>query len=191
MVSCLALPPLPLLRSSRRSAARCLPAIPGHAHSIPNTYIPCAQASAAPEAAAPPAGGEQKKLWGGRFTGKTDPLMEKFNESLPFDRRMWAEDIRVGDGRSAGHCRRQLGPSHASPVPCLACRPRCRSCGLAGKLWPPSPHACATSRLGLLIHHPPADPGRVQGSQAYAKALAKAGVLTDDEAATIVEGLSK
>ncbi|KAL4446257.1 hypothetical protein ABPG77_003064 [Micractinium sp. CCAP 211/92] len=81
------------------------------------------RASAAPEAAAPPAGGEQKKLWGGRFTGKTDPLMEKFNESLPFDKRMWAEDIR--------------------------------------------------------------------GSQAYAKALAKAGVLTDDEAKTIVEGLSK
>jgi hypothetical protein len=22
--------------------------------------------------------------------------MEKFNESLPFDKRMWAEDIRVG-----------------------------------------------------------------------------------------------
>ena len=37
-----------------------------------------------------------KKLWGGRFTGATDPLMEKFNESLPFDQRMWAEDIRVG-----------------------------------------------------------------------------------------------
>lgn len=39
--------------------------------------------------------GSTKKLWGGRFTGKTDPLMEKFNESLPFDRRMWAEDIQV------------------------------------------------------------------------------------------------
>ncbi|KAI7837903.1 hypothetical protein COHA_008284 [Chlorella ohadii] len=75
------------------------------------------------QAAAAPAGGEAKKLWGGRFTGATDPLMEKFNESLPFDRRMWAEDIR--------------------------------------------------------------------GSQAYAKALAKAGVLTQEEADTIVEGLSK
>ena len=30
-----------------------------------------------------------------------------------------------------------------------------------------------------------------QGSQAYARALAKSGVLTDDEAGTIVEGLSK
>jgi len=39
--------------------------------------------------------GEKKKLWGGRFTGATDPLMEKFNESLPFDKRMWREDIRV------------------------------------------------------------------------------------------------
>lgn len=64
-----------------------------------------------------------KKLWGGRFTGQTDPLMEKFNESLPFDRRMWQEDIR--------------------------------------------------------------------GSQAYAKALAKAGVLTEEEMDTIVKGLSK
>lgn len=38
---------------------------------------------------------EPKKLWGGRFTGATDPLMEKFNESLPFDRRLSAEDIQV------------------------------------------------------------------------------------------------
>lgn len=30
-----------------------------------------------------------------------------------------------------------------------------------------------------------------QGSQAYAKALGKSGILTQDEAATIVEGLSK
>lgn len=41
-------------------------------------------------------GTEQKKLWGGRFTGATDPLMEKFNESLPFDKRMWREDLMVG-----------------------------------------------------------------------------------------------
>lgn len=48
--------------------------------------------------------------------------MEKFNESLPFDKRMWAEDIR--------------------------------------------------------------------GSQAYAKALSKVGILTQEEATTIVQGLS-
>lgn len=34
------------------------------------------------------------KLWGGRFTGKTDPLMEKFNASISFDQRLWAVDIR-------------------------------------------------------------------------------------------------
>ncbi|KAJ2156121.1 argininosuccinate lyase [Coemansia sp. RSA 552] len=35
-----------------------------------------------------------KKLWGGRFSGETDPLMEAFNESIHFDRRMYAADIR-------------------------------------------------------------------------------------------------
>ena len=33
------------------------------------------------------------KLWGGRFTGKTDPVMERFNLSLDVDRVMWAADI--------------------------------------------------------------------------------------------------
>ncbi len=34
-----------------------------------------------------------KKLWGGRFTGKTDPLMEQFNASIAFDKQMWQVDI--------------------------------------------------------------------------------------------------
>lgn len=79
-------------------------------------------AAATQQAEAPSSSGT-KKLWGGRFTGKTDPLMEKFNESLPFDKRMWAEDIR--------------------------------------------------------------------GSQAYAKALCKAGILTEQEADQIISGLDK
>ncbi|HIC88600.1 MAG TPA: argininosuccinate lyase [Anaerolineae bacterium] len=33
------------------------------------------------------------KLWGGRFSGETDPLMEQFNASISFDQRMWAEDV--------------------------------------------------------------------------------------------------
>lgn len=33
------------------------------------------------------------KLWGGRFTGNTDPVMEKFNNSFPFDKIMWSEDL--------------------------------------------------------------------------------------------------
>ncbi|EPQ58220.1 argininosuccinate lyase [Gloeophyllum trabeum ATCC 11539] len=36
----------------------------------------------------------KQKLWGGRFTGKTDPLMHAFNESLSYDKRMHAADIK-------------------------------------------------------------------------------------------------
>jgi len=35
----------------------------------------------------------KQKLWGGRFTGKTDPLMHEFNQSLRYDKRMYAADI--------------------------------------------------------------------------------------------------
>eukprot|EP00038_Savillea_parva_P008263 m.175798 g.175798 ORF g.175798 m.175798 type:complete len:470 (+) comp14054_c0_seq1:2280-3689(+) len=38
-------------------------------------------------------GGEGAKLWGGRFSGKTDPIMEQFNASIAYDKRMWKEDI--------------------------------------------------------------------------------------------------
>jgi argininosuccinate lyase len=33
-------------------------------------------------------------LWGGRFSQSLDPLAHRFNASLPFDRRLWREDIR-------------------------------------------------------------------------------------------------
>lgn len=42
---------------------------------------------------APIAEATAKKLWGGRFTGETDPLMHKYNQSLSYDQRMWREDI--------------------------------------------------------------------------------------------------
>jgi argininosuccinate lyase len=61
------------------------------------------------------------KLWGGRFSGELDALMKQFNDSMPFDRRMWYEDIL--------------------------------------------------------------------GSIAYAKALARSGIITKKEAATLVKGL--
>ena len=32
-------------------------------------------------------------LWGGRFEGETDALVWQFNQSLPFDRRLWHADI--------------------------------------------------------------------------------------------------
>jgi len=49
---------------------------------------PVAAAAAEPRADAP-----AKRLWGGRFTGATDPLMERFNESLSLDVRMAREDL--------------------------------------------------------------------------------------------------
>lgn len=33
-------------------------------------------------------------MWGGRFSGTIDERMARFNNSYPFDWRMWAEDIR-------------------------------------------------------------------------------------------------
>lgn len=71
----------------------------------------------------------EKKLWGGRFTGATDPLMEKFNESLPFDRRMWKEDLQVGLAESAALSLRRAsrGFMSANPSNCAG-QPSIRTC---------------------------------------------------------------
>lgn len=63
------------------------------------------------------------KLWGGRFSDDVDPLMERFNASIHFDKRLWKVDI--------------------------------------------------------------------EGSQAYARALAASGLLTQEEADQIVAGLDQ
>eukprot|EP00953_Heterococcus_sp_UTEX-ZZ885_P004906 3128-Heterococcus_DN1.PRE.2 len=34
---------------------------------------------------------KKARLWGGRFRTDTDPVMEKFNNSINFDKRMWAQ----------------------------------------------------------------------------------------------------
>lgn len=34
-----------------------------------------------------------KKMWGGRFIGKTPSIMEAFNASIPFDQRLYTQDI--------------------------------------------------------------------------------------------------
>lgn len=46
------------------------------------------------------------KLWGGRFTGKTDPLMEAFNNSIGFDKRLWRADIvgSIAYAKALGRC---------------------------------------------------------------------------------------
>lgn len=40
-----------------------------------------------------PPGGQPAKLWGGRFTGSVDPVMERFNASIGFDRRLCFVDL--------------------------------------------------------------------------------------------------
>ena len=42
---------------------------------------------------------------GGRFKGGTDPIMEKFNESLSFDKRMWSQDIRGSIAYAKATCK--------------------------------------------------------------------------------------
>ncbi len=53
-----------------------------------------------------------KKLWGGRFTGATDPSFAKFNSSFAFDRRLFAADIRA----SIAHCNGLRGAGVLSAV---------------------------------------------------------------------------
>src|SRR5260370_35743877 len=36
---------------------------------------------------------ESKNLWGGRFSGKTDPGFAEFNNSFRFDRRLFEVDV--------------------------------------------------------------------------------------------------
>ena len=42
-----------------------------------------------------------RKVWGGRFRGETDALVNKFNASIGFDWRLYAQDIEG----SMAHCR--------------------------------------------------------------------------------------
>jgi len=96
--------------------------------------------------------------------------MEKFNESLPSDKRMWAEDIRVRSKRC---------PFWSLSLSLFSHRRRRRRSAL--------PLFCLTPQTQPTKNHknPP------QGSQAYARALAVAGILTADEASQIVSGLDE
>lgn len=148
----------------------------------------CSTVQAAASTASAPTEEATPKLWGGRFTGKVDPLMEKFNASLPLDRRMWAEDIRVSDCALSllellcRCCYKQQRDMliRVEPTPLLVSRK------LLSGFWNfvvclyADCHRCFCCRVCCL-----------QGSQAYAKALAKAGILTAEEAGQICDGLGK
>ncbi len=45
---------------------------------------------------------EAKKLWGGRFTGQTDPGFARYNRSFGFDRRLFEADVRGSLAHSEG-----------------------------------------------------------------------------------------
>ena len=52
------------------------------------------------------------KLWGGRFTGTVDELTERLNNSLPFDQRMWKQDIRGSIAHATMLGEQEIIPSH-------------------------------------------------------------------------------
>lgn len=111
---------LPRCAAASRSAA----SVPRATAAVNAVRRAAASTTAAPDAGAAAGGaGGAKKLWGGRFEEETDPLMEQFNASISFDKRLCFVDLA--------------------------------------------------------------------GSRAYAAALARAGILSDDEAAALVDGLHR
>ncbi|KAB0393406.1 hypothetical protein E2I00_010079, partial [Balaenoptera physalus] len=42
------------------------------------------------------------KLWGGRFVGAVDPIMEKFNSSITYDQHLWEVDVQGSKAYSRG-----------------------------------------------------------------------------------------
>ncbi|EPY83527.1 argininosuccinate lyase, partial [Camelus ferus] len=42
------------------------------------------------------------KLWGGRFVGAVDPIMEKFNASIAYDQHLWEVDVQGSKAYSRG-----------------------------------------------------------------------------------------
>jgi argininosuccinate lyase len=108
-------------------------------------------AAAAPgQSAAGGSGGssEGPRLWGGRFTGATDPLMEAFNNSLRFDRRLWAADIKgsIAYARALGRAGLLKQAEVDSLVEGLN-RVRAAAVGGAGRRWA---HAVWPGRIRLI-----------------------------------------
>jgi hypothetical protein len=54
------------------------------------------------------------KLWGGRFTGTTDPVIEEFNASIAYDKRMWKADIMVSAYLCSTHFMKLFLPGQQS-----------------------------------------------------------------------------
>ena len=51
---------------------------------------------------------KENKLWGGRFTGTTDPLMNLYNSSISYDSKMYKEDLEGTRIYTQGLCKLNL-----------------------------------------------------------------------------------
>lgn len=45
---------------------------------------------------------ESGKLWGGRFVGAVDPIMDRFNASIAYDQQLWEVDVQGSKAYSRG-----------------------------------------------------------------------------------------
>ncbi len=59
------------------------------------------QAQAQAQGGAPAAASGNGALWGGRFEGRPAEFLQRYGASLPFDKRMWAEDIQGSKAHAA------------------------------------------------------------------------------------------
>lgn len=98
------------------------------------------------------------KLWGGRFVGAVDPIMEKFNSSITYDRHLWEVDVQGSKAYSRGLEKAGLltkaerdqilhGLDKVLPCPKLRPRPLPRGPGLA----PIPEHTCSTLSCGFTL----------------------------------------
>jgi argininosuccinate lyase len=44
---------------------------------------------------------QSNSMWGGRFDGSVNAVMEKINASIPFDKRLWQQDIKASKAHAA------------------------------------------------------------------------------------------
>ncbi|KAL8584782.1 hypothetical protein ACOMHN_035701 [Nucella lapillus] len=133
---------------------------------------------------------QDSKLWGGRFTGGTDPIMESFNASISYDKRMWKADIegsqayvkaieKVGivttkerDSILTGHTApHRTAPHHT--VFRMFHKGSMTLCFQGSRAY-----VKAIEKVGI-------------GSQAYVKAIEKVGIVTTKERDSILKGLDE
>uniref|UniRef100_A0A8C9GNG4 Argininosuccinate lyase n=1 Tax=Piliocolobus tephrosceles TaxID=591936 RepID=A0A8C9GNG4_9PRIM len=95
------------LRSAKRSAQNLEPAWPGGTLLAKEVVSPVLSSRPGgpklpDDKELPNMASESGKLWGGRFVGAVDPIMEKFNASIAYDRHLWEVDVQGSKAYSRG-----------------------------------------------------------------------------------------